>query len=161
MAPNPRRQRERLEEVYAELPKIKCKGLCSDSCTAIDMSIREREDIKRASGTDCRVGTDGFCNKLVDGRCSVYDLRPMICRMWGVVESMPCPHGCIPEGGLMPDDEAFPLLTRTLEAGGRPASFSKVSEDLVRVALADENTRRALIGHARQGWDSRMRQRFG
>ncbi|MEV1167420.1 hypothetical protein [Nonomuraea sp. NPDC049784] len=32
--------------------------------------------------------------------------------LWGAVEGMPCEHGCMPEGGLMPDPEAHRLLDR-------------------------------------------------
>lgn len=35
-----------------------------------------------------------------DKKCSVYHIRPMICRLWGIVERMPCHHGCVPERWL-------------------------------------------------------------
>jgi hypothetical protein len=35
------------------------------------------------------------CELLVDGRCSIYQDRPLICRLYGVAEGLPCPHGCL------------------------------------------------------------------
>jgi Fe-S-cluster containining protein len=29
-------------------------------------------------------------------RCRVYDRRPLICRLFGMVKAMRCPHGCRP-----------------------------------------------------------------
>lgn len=40
-----------LRELYATLPKLDCKGLCSASCTTmIDMSLAERARIERVIG---------------------------------------------------------------------------------------------------------------
>lgn len=50
------------------------------------------------------------CPLLVDGRCSVYNARPMICRLFGAVEGMICKHGCKP-ADLLTDDEGFDLVT--------------------------------------------------
>jgi hypothetical protein len=37
------------------------------------------------------------CPLLVDNRCSMYDNRPLICRLWGIIREMPCPFGCAPD----------------------------------------------------------------
>ncbi len=40
---------------------------------------------KRATGLNCTfLGPNG---------CTVYDERPLICRLYGTVPSLPCPHG--------------------------------------------------------------------
>lgn len=49
-----------------------------------------------------------------DGRCTAYEVRPMICRLWGVTRSMACPWGCIPDRWLS-DGEAMELLKLTEE----------------------------------------------
>ena len=33
---------------------------------------------------------------LKDNKCSIYDKRPLICRLYGVVENMKCRFGCKP-----------------------------------------------------------------
>lgn len=117
----------RLHRLYAQIPAIACKGLCHDTCVEqIDMSDTERDQLARrrvtippvppgalhamAEPTDCPALT-------ADRRCSVYEDRPLICRLWGVAESLPCPHGCQP-GRILPDDEAFTLIRRSVQAGG-------------------------------------------
>jgi Fe-S-cluster containining protein len=39
------------------------------------------------------------CPMLKDGRCSVYDIRPAICRLFGAAadKMLECPKGCRPE----------------------------------------------------------------
>lgn len=46
---------------------------------------------------------DLTCDKLIDGKCSIYEDRPFICRVFGAVKSerMRCPHGCKPKDGFL------------------------------------------------------------
>ncbi len=53
-----------------------------------------------------------------DDRCSVYEDRPTVCRLWGAQQAMPCPHGCQPDGGLLDDVTGLQLLAQSLSAGG-------------------------------------------
>jgi hypothetical protein len=132
------RREAQIRALYARLPKMDCKGLCSACCGPIEMSLVERERLERAAGRPCT--TDGrlTCSLLtVAGRCSAYDERPMICRLWGLVETMPCPHGCRPEGGLLSAEDGFRLLGLTMEVGGQPEDFAGLTLDLVELALAD------------------------
>ena len=115
-----------LGDVYARIPGVPCKGLCQDSCGPIAMSREEQRRI-RAAGVEIppmadavaalERGEEYYCPALRDGRCSVYDIRPTICRLWGATESMPCPHGCTPPGALS-QAESFELLRRAARAGG-------------------------------------------
>jgi len=63
------------------------------------------------------VGDGGVCPLLVEGRCSVYALRPAICRGFGSVAEprMACPFGCVPAGGAMPVAE-FAVVLRGVRA---------------------------------------------
>ncbi len=88
-----------LADLWASLPTLECRGLCHEACGPIRMSPLEHR-LVAAAGADI---PDGFawraarevdCPALtVVKRCAVYDVRPTICRLWGMVESMPCPHG--------------------------------------------------------------------
>jgi hypothetical protein len=40
------------------------------------------------------------------------------CRLWGAVEWLACPAGCVPAGGWLPDETAFALMLRLTELGG-------------------------------------------
>src|SRR5579875_849678 len=98
-----------LADVYARIPEIECKGLCEDSCGPIAMSVEEDARL-RARGVVIPPmleavaaidrGEDYYCPALQDRRCTVYEDRPAICRLWGATESMPCPHGCTPADPL-------------------------------------------------------------
>ena len=50
-------------------------------------------------------------------RCLVYDMRPMICRVYGVSLGLPCPHGCVPERWLT-DEEGRDFVARAMAIGG-------------------------------------------
>ena len=108
-----------LEAIYRDLPTIACQGLCADSCGPIPLQDAEAARIeKRLRGPippyrmRCPLLT-------LDGRCSVYGIRPLICRMWGVVESMPCVYGCKPDPRYLTNEEGYAILERAQAAGGR------------------------------------------
>lgn len=116
------KRRRLLDELYDQVPAIECRGLCADQCTVISVHPLELDAMCTASGRDLPVWPRGDssllllpadndrCPLLVDGRCSVYNARPMICRLFGAVEGMICKHGCKP-ADLLTDDEGFDLVT--------------------------------------------------
>lgn len=103
-----------LKQIYDLVPALDCKGLCTDQCSLIPMTGPEWRHLDRAdvphSWLDLnmvfmpseaeteRQGIENVrCPLLTDdGRCSEYDRRPLICRLWGVSDGLPCPHGCRP-----------------------------------------------------------------
>lgn len=112
-----------LERIYRAVPTVECRGLCAQSCGPIDMSDAERNRIEARGVTMPKreqlmdnIIERGTCDcpALVDERCSIYDDRPLICRLWGAVESMPCPHGCTVTPGLLMDTGARTLIARSL-----------------------------------------------
>lgn len=112
-----------LDALYAELPAIECAGLCWDSCGPIDMSAAERTRIARVSNMDIPRGNflrDGpsLCPALtIFKRCSVYEIRPLICRIWGLTKMLPCSYGCRPDRWLT-EPEAYELIARAHEISG-------------------------------------------
>lgn len=105
----------RQKALWATIPDAGCKGLCVDACGPIGMTdleaavlvgtgrVRPDELEPFGEGRVLLVGDDGVCPLLEDGRCSVYQLRPAICRGFGSVDDplLRCPHGCEPAGGPM------------------------------------------------------------
>lgn len=114
----------RLDALYAELPTIECQGFCHTSCGPIDMSAAERERITREKGITIPAGSflrDGpsDCVALTMlRRCSVYDIRPLVCRIWGLTKRMPCGYGCRPSRWLT-EPEAYTLMARAYEISGQ------------------------------------------
>lgn len=103
--------------LYALIPHIDCKKKCAAYCGPIALSGAE---YRRLGSPPARGSVDdtfflqpqnrkGECPVLQNGRCSRYANRPILCRLWGVVPAMPCPHGCRAERILTPD-EARALL---------------------------------------------------
>jgi Fe-S-cluster containining protein len=160
VAPNPRRVAAKLDALYAQLPQLDCQGLCADSCGPIPAGRSEGERMERVSGRrleapPVRTVIDGTmevcheCSMMDDGRCSVYAIRPMICRLWGIAENLACPYGCIPDGGHLTTAEGYAFLTEAFELAGWPPGWEDVARhELVELAKQPE-ARRLLISHQR------------
>lgn len=122
-----------LADIYTHVPPIACKGLCHGSCGPVPATRAEIAAIERTSIVPFGVDSNATCSMLFAGRCTVYADRPLLCRLWGVVESMPCVFGCAPER-LMSESESRALLTLAGKIGG--------GYDLERVVAGAE----ALVG---------------
>lgn len=106
---------ETLQDIFDEIPGVDCKGKCSESCGPIAYSNAEARRIKEAGETPPEPRSETLeCDKLIPliKKCSIYEDRPIICRLFGVVEGMKCPHGCEPEEGYMSDARAFQLMEK-------------------------------------------------
>lgn len=114
-----------LDQLYAELPTIECRRRCHSACGPITMSRIEWARIIKKLGyephkqfpdpTDrVAISKPGAldCPMLTGGLCTVYAIRPMICRLWGICEGMPCPWGCKPEPRYLTTLESYDLLLR-------------------------------------------------
>nr|MDQ4040425.1 YkgJ family cysteine cluster protein [Actinomycetota bacterium] len=115
---------QRLDALYAELPSLECKGKCWKCCGKVLMAPGERERISREGGVDIPTVAEmrrehrELCVALKDHRCTVYDVRPLVCRLWGIEETMRCPYGCVPEGGWMTTEEATHFRLRAWAIAG-------------------------------------------
>ena len=147
----------KLQALYDQVPVISsCKGRCWLSCGPMDMSDRERTRIKAAGfkitpGRIAKQQADTFwCEALgPDGRCAVYDLRPMVCRLWGTIQSMACPHGCVPDGGFLPEAGGLRLLIAAQNTGGCDVNYATPEE--LEKALSHQKTRALLYDIATLG----------
>jgi Fe-S-cluster containining protein len=141
-----------LQKLYDQIPAIPdCDGRCWTSCGPVGMSDRERQRIRQAGykitpyeQAMARIDTF-WCEALTEGkRCAVYELRPMICRLWGAVEGLPCVYGCVPEGGRrLSDAEGYWLIAESRRIGGSadglpPATVEKISEVMAREHIRAE-----------------------
>lgn len=118
---------QQLDALYAELPTIECRdGGCWQSCGPVPMTGVERQRIVDEHQVQVAAGPDGTCCALTPLlRCGVYQVRPLICRIWGMTRSLPCPSGCRPSRWLS-DDEADEFIARAYDIDGQPglaASF--------------------------------------
>lgn len=135
--PRPRREEDaRLAALYERVPEIPdCAGHCWISCGPVTATWRERQRLRaagvRLAAEDTARGEAAvhWCEALgPDGRCTVYQLRPLLCRIWGAVRSMACPHGCTPARWLT-TREASDLVAEALEIAG-PVSLASPADRL-------------------------------
>jgi hypothetical protein len=76
-------------------------------------------------------------------RCRVYEIRPMICRLWGLVKGMPCPYGCRPDGGLLLDSEGKRLLQEAERIGGTDEEgLARLVKDLLPLLKGEDVVRK-------------------
>lgn len=160
MAPNPRLVAARLDALYAQLPRLDCQGLCADSCGPIPAGLAEQQRMERRAGvalgtTDHRALVDGTlecgleCTMLRDGRCTAYDVRPMICRLWGVAEPMRCPYGCRPDGGLLSLEEGYAFLAEAYDIAGWPPGLQRYAKEEIAELARHPDLRAAVIAAIR------------
>lgn len=119
----------RLAAIYASVPSAECKGLCQDSCGPLPMTVHEARRLRRSGkpiphedeAVVTLAATGSYvCPALVDGRCSIYEMRPLICRLYGAVDhpALRCPHGCAPADGFLSAERAAELIEDAVAAGG-------------------------------------------
>src|SRR5688500_12200120 len=115
----------RLQDLYDQVPVVHCKGLCANECTSISMSDVEHRRMRRAGHPVEEVTPENLgkpCPALSEeGRCMAYEVRPIICRIYGAVEggsAITCPHGCEIEGTPLTVPETFELLNESYLIGG-------------------------------------------
>lgn len=146
-----------LRDIWAKVPQmVDCKGLCQSSCGPVPASPLERRLIEQRSGH--ALGSRGHltCSMLLpNGRCSVYSIRPLICRIWGAAEGVPCTHGCKPER-LLSIGEANQLMreVQALSPGSRPQDDVL---DVLAQLTPQERTRWEMHN---QGWQRKLDEIF-
>ena len=103
-------------DIYADIPPVACKGLCVASCCPVGdlMTPVEALRVTQKAGREPNGAAERDrrepCNMLSDeGKCTVYSVRPAICRLYGVDAGMQCPHGCKPS---LPDGAGMEFVRR-------------------------------------------------
>jgi uncharacterized protein len=99
------KRKKRLPLVAVEFPPMRCDDGCGDCCgpapvtqaefDRIVVYITQHKIVPRDQGQTCPL--------YHDGRCSIYEARPLACRAFGHVEGMSCSRGYntnIPEARL-------------------------------------------------------------
>lgn len=147
----PRRALDRVRELYRQIPALECKGLCANSCVPVSMSRAEAarahpgEPERTSTLARGPLGVPRCTHLTSDNSCGIYADRPMICRLWGATDSMPCPHGCVPAAGHLPGVEAVELMLDSLIAGGHELVDNEEMAAIMRTAIRDPELSAALL----------------
>lgn len=131
-----------LADIYSLIPSMNCRGRCQEACANIDAGPLERQALADA-GVQIPRNTLRLLAGQLDGRgpascpalgiygqCTVYHIRPGVCRLWGAVESMRCLYGCQPERGFLSEGRGLAIL-KMLDAFQRdePVSLERAYAD--------------------------------
>lgn len=133
---------EKLQAIYDGLPKVECRRKCQEFCGPLLIPRVEYVQIEK-TGAFVSLGkpvTSVMLNKQWDwmpkdklvalqpadlsnrcsllyplGKCRVYAVRPLICRLWGMVDTplLRCPYGCVPDRWVT-QKEVRELMLRVL-----------------------------------------------
>ena len=93
--------KKRLEDIYSQIPSFDCKHChqCEGPIVWFEPEeIMMRDYLKKHNMKYLKWSKEQFernknkCPYLKKGRCSIYEVRPIVCRLQGVVPDLPCKH---------------------------------------------------------------------
>lgn len=133
-----------LEDVYAAIPSVECQGLCSEGCGVIPLFPVEERNMLEKCGKLPAPTSGMTCSALRENRCTVYENRPFVCRIWGAVERMRCPFGCKVERILTEAEVKQLMDSLSRLSNGEPWGVSVVANPVIAM-MGNENS--TLSGH--------------
>jgi len=95
--------RNLIRQIRARIPTFECRPGCTDCCGVVPWSpweaarLGDRAALAAAGLEALAERAPERCPFAQSGRCAVYEERPVMCRLFGVVEDLRCPHGCGPQ----------------------------------------------------------------
>lgn len=102
----------RLKQIYDRIPEMECIPGCTDCCGPNLWAKAEWQNITnwlKAHGRRERYAQGLDCPYIRENKCSIYEVRPIICRLFGVTEKLACPCGRGP-AKMLSDDKARELI---------------------------------------------------
>ncbi|MDF1763587.1 MAG: YkgJ family cysteine cluster protein [Oleibacter sp.] len=88
------------------IPTFECVEGCHDCCGPVTTSSEEMSRLPVKSDAEHEAALEHLnCVHLGPKGCTVYDERPLICRLFGTTPRMPCPNDRRPEEMIDPKTE--------------------------------------------------------
>ena len=97
---------EKHQELYDMIPEVEgCNGGCSDCCGPVPFTAWEWSRIE-----DKRKGNKELTCPyiMLNGKCEIYEKRPLMCRLYGAVEDLKCDK--VKTDNLLTKEEAHKIL---------------------------------------------------
>ncbi|WP_410499568.1 YkgJ family cysteine cluster protein [Chitinibacter sp. S2-10] len=86
--------RDQLRYLRTQIPGFACLPGCHDCCGPVTASSEELSRLPRKTVAEHDAALAQYnCVHLGENGCTVYGERPLICRLFGTTERLPCPHG--------------------------------------------------------------------
>lgn len=105
-------QRLRIEDLYSLIPALECPDGCIACCRRFGVPSQtpvETVHINRflqSRGRKRKQARGTTCPYVSSKGCTIYPVRPFICRLYGVSPNYPCREGVRPLHPLHEDEEA-------------------------------------------------------
>ncbi|MBJ9974593.1 YkgJ family cysteine cluster protein [Pseudomonas sp. S75] len=88
------------------VPAFECEPGCHDCCGPVTTSSAEMARLPRKTPAEQQAALERLdCVHLGPQGCTVYEQRPLICRLFGTTPRMPCPRGRGPQTPIEPEAE--------------------------------------------------------
>lgn len=112
-----------MKKIQQQVPVIECKGLCAEACQSVPITPVESYFLISTTGVKVQpakpnppgewtpmLGRNTVCPFLQQGRCSIYNDRPLVCRIYGhPAMGVECKYGC-KNNHPINDERAMQLL---------------------------------------------------
>lgn len=90
--------RDTIARLREQIPPFECVPSCHDCCGPVTTSSEEMSRLPVKTDAEHKEALDDFrCVHLGPKGCTVYEERPLICRLFGTTPHMPCPNSRRPE----------------------------------------------------------------
>jgi hypothetical protein len=85
---------QKIRNLRQQIPTFECVPGCHDCCGPVTTSPEEMARLPRKTRAEQDAAMEELnCVHLGPNGCTVYDERPLICRLFGTTRTLPCPNG--------------------------------------------------------------------
>jgi Fe-S-cluster containining protein len=101
----------RIRDLYALLPDFSCLEGCTACCRSFGVPSQTKIETRRIrkylkeNGLIFKAAEGTTCPYVSDRGCTIYPVRPFICRLFGAAPNLLCPMGARPLILLHEDEE--------------------------------------------------------
>ncbi|WP_296260781.1 MULTISPECIES: YkgJ family cysteine cluster protein [unclassified Pseudomonas] len=94
---------QKIRDLRRQIPSFACVPGCHDCCGPVTTSSEEMARLPRKTAAQQDAALNELnCVHLGPDGCTVYEERPLICRLFGTTATLPCPNGRRPETLIHP-----------------------------------------------------------
>jgi Fe-S-cluster containining protein len=133
----------KLMNIYNQIPKSSCPPGCGKCCGILYPSLAEIRNIKdwclqhNREFKEFTMIVEDDCPYLSPGKeCSIYPVRPFLCRILGVSKDLPCPLKKCNAGKLLNHSQSSHIYSQLYLQGKEKSRIEKHREELREILEA-------------------------